>query len=169
MAHSIYITSSEGHSGKSSIALGVLDTLSHGVERVGVFRPVARSTEQRDYVLELLLGHDGVELDYDECVGVTYEEVHQDPDAALSRIVERFKAVERKCDAVVIVGSDYTDVATPTELGYNAAVAANLGAPVLLVLTGRSVDESRAGSPVVVGQMAELCLADLTAALARLL
>lgn len=168
VAHSIYITSSEGHSGKSSIALGVLDTLSHGVERVGVFRPVARSSEKRDYVLELLLGHDGVELDYDECVGVTYEEVHQDPDAALSRIVERFKAVERKCDAVVIVGSDYTDVATPTELGYNAAVAANLGAPVLLVLTGRSVDESRARTADELRQIAELSLPELTAAHASL-
>ena len=29
MATSIYITSAEGHSGKSSIALGVLDTLIH--------------------------------------------------------------------------------------------------------------------------------------------
>ena len=71
MATSIYITSAEGHSGKSSVALGVLDTLSHEVERVGVFRPIARSTAERDYVLELLLAHDGVELDYDDCVGVT--------------------------------------------------------------------------------------------------
>ena len=114
MARSIYITSAEGHSGKSSIALGVLDTLLRGVEKVGVFRPVARSTQERDYVVELLLAHDGVDLDYDECIGVSYEEVHENPDAALSRIVDRYKAVERKCDAVVIVGSDYTDVATPT-------------------------------------------------------
>ncbi len=143
MARSIYITSAEGHSGKSSIALGVLDTLLRTVERVGVFRPVARSTAERDYVLELLLGRDGVNLDYDECIGVTYEAVHDDPDAALSRIVQRFKAVESQCDAVVIIGSDYTDVATPTELGFNARIAANLGAPVLLVLTGREPSESR--------------------------
>jgi phosphate acetyltransferase len=130
----------EGHAGKSTIALGVLDTLSHEIERVGVFRPVARSSDERDYVLELLLGHDGVGLDYEECVGVSYEEVHADPDAALSRIVERFKAVERQCDAVVILGSDYTDVGSPTELSYNARIAANLGAPVLLVLGGQSDD-----------------------------
>ena len=122
MAHSIYITSAEGHSGKSSVALGVLDTLLRTVERVGVFRPVARSTAERDFVLDLLLARDGVALDYDDCVGVSYEEVHEDPDAALSRIVDRFKAIERQCDAVVIVGSDYTDVATPTELAYNARI-----------------------------------------------
>ncbi len=41
-----------------------------------------------------------------------------------------------RCDAVVVVGSDYTDVGTPTEFSYNARIAANLGAPVLLVLNG---------------------------------
>lgn len=169
MASSIYITSAEGHSGKSSVALGVLDTLSHEAPRVGVFRPIARSTTERDYVLELLLAHDGVDLDYADCVGVTYEEVHDDADAALSRIVERFKAVEAQCDAVVIVGSDYTDVGSPTELGFNARIAANLGAPVLLVLTGRSVDESRGRTADEMRQIADLTLPELTAAHATLL
>ena len=169
MARSIYITSAEGHSGKSTVALGVLDTLLRGVERVGVFRPVARSTVERDFVLELLLAHEGVRLDYDECVGVTYEEVHENPDAALSRIVDRFKAVERKCDTVVIIGSDYTDVATPTELAYNARIAANLGAPVLLVLTGRELDESRARTGDELKQVAELSVPELAMAHASLL
>lgn len=169
MAHSIYITSAEGHSGKSSVALGVLDTLSHEVGRVGVFRPIARSIAERDYVLDLLLAHDGVELDYDECVGVTYDEVHDDPDAALATIVERFKSVESKCDAVVIVGSDYTDVGSPTELGFNARIAANLGAPVLLVLTGRAIDESRGRTADEMRQIAELSLPELAAAHASVL
>jgi len=169
VATSIYITSAEGHSGKSSIALGVLDTLSHETPRVGVFRPIARSTAERDYVLELLLAHDGVDLEYDECVGVTYEEVHDNPDAALERIVERYKQVEAKCDAVVIVGSDYTDVGSPTELGYNARIAANLGAPVLLVLTGRSMDESRGRTADEMRQIAELTIPELAAAHASLL
>ncbi|MCD1269459.1 phosphate acetyltransferase [Microbacterium sp. MEC084] len=138
MARSIYITSAEGHSGKSTVALGVLDALSRATPRVGVFRPIARSTAERDYVLEMLLGHDGVDLDYDECVGVTYDDVRADPDAALATIVGRFKAVEAQCDAVVVVGTDYTDVGSPAELAYNARVAANLGTPVLLVLGGRA-------------------------------
>ena len=72
-------------------------------------------------------------LSYDECAGVTYDELHRDPDAALDRIVERYHLVAEKCDAVVVVGSDYTDVGAPTEFSFNARVAANLGAPVLLV------------------------------------
>ena len=169
MAKSVYITSVEGHSGKSSIALGVLDTLQRSIERVGVFRPVARSTEERDYVLELLLSREGVNLDYEDAVGVTYEDVHDDPDAALSRIVDRFKSIEARCDAVVVIGSDYTDVATPTELAYNARIAANLGAPVLLVLTGREPDESRARTESELKQVTELALPQLLDAHASLL
>jgi phosphate acetyltransferase len=169
MARSIYITSAEGHSGKSTVALGVLDTLTHQIQRVGVFRPIARSIMERDYVLEALLSHDGVDLDYDECVGVTYDDVHADPEAALSRIVERYKAVEAKCDAVVIVGSDYTDVGSPTELSFNARIAANLGAPVLLVLTGRRTDETGGRSPDEMRQIADLAIPELVTAHAGLL
>ncbi|CAL4859166.1 phosphate acetyltransferase [Microbacterium sp. MM2322] len=166
MAQSIYITSAEGHSGKSTIALGVLDTLSRRSPRVGVFRAIARSTEERDYVLEMLLDHDGVDLGYDECIGATYDEVRADPEAALGRIVERYKSVEAQCDAVVIIGSDYTDVGSPAELGYNARIAANLGAPVLVVLSGQPADGERspdAGglSPEQVGNLATLALSEL--------
>jgi len=164
VARSIYITSVEGHTGKSTVALGMLDTLSHQTRRVGVFRPVARSKDSRDYVLEMLLAHDGVDLPYEECIGVGYDAVHADPDAALSEIVSRFKAVERQCDAVVILGSDYTDVGSPTELGFNARVAANLGAPVLLVLGGQQHDEHGARSPGDLRQILSLAETELSAA-----
>ncbi|MHB1170914.1 MAG: phosphotransacetylase family protein, partial [Lacisediminihabitans sp.] len=169
MARSIYIASVEGHAGKSTIALGVLDALSRELERVGVFRPVARSSDERDYVLELLLAHDGVGLDYGDCVGVSYEQVHSDPEAALSEIVSRYKAVERQCGAVVILGSDYTDVGSPTELSFNARIAANLGAPVLLVLGGRQTDDRGSRSADDIRQVAELALVELEAAHASVL
>jgi len=142
---SIYVSAPEGETGKSTVALGLLDLLTRRVQRVGVYRPIARSTEQRDYVLELLLGHDGVDLPYEDCVGVTYEDVHEDQEAALATIVSRYHAMARQCDAVVIVGSDYTDVAGATELAFNARIAANLGSPVLLVVSGkeRSAQEVR--------------------------
>jgi phosphate acetyltransferase len=168
VAQSIYITSAEGHSGKSSVALGVLDALSRATPRVGVFRPIARSTVERDYVLEMLLAHDGVDLDYDECVGVTYDDVRADADAALGRIVERYKAVEAQCDAVVVIGSDFTDVGSPAELTYNARIAANLGAPVLLVVGGRAqqglsehLGSSVSRTPDEMGQIASLALVEL--------
>ncbi|KQY77521.1 phosphate acetyltransferase [Microbacterium sp. Root1433D1] len=168
MAQSIYITSAEGHTGKSTIALGALDALMRVSPRVGVFRPLARSVTARDEILELMLAHDGVNLDYEDCIGVTYDDVRSDPEAALSTIVARFKAVEAQCDAVVVIGSDYTDVASPAELGFNARIAANLGAPVLLVLSGR--DQQRQAEQLgtttarpagAIAQIAALALSEL--------
>ncbi|SDS79793.1 phosphate acetyltransferase [Paraoerskovia marina] len=160
---SVYITSPEGDTGKSTVALGVLDQLVRRATRVGVFRPVARNTargdaaEDRDYVLELLLAHDGVDLAYEDAIGVTYEDVHADPDAALSRILSRYHAVAAVCDVVVVIGTDYTDIAGPTELAFNARVAANLGSPVLLVVSGRNRD---AGG---IRQLAEVSVGELQA------
>ena len=177
MSRSIYITSAEGNSGKSTVALGVIDALSRRGQRVGVFRPIARSRDERDYVLEVLLEHDGVAVDYDDSIGVSYDAVHADPDAALASIVERFHDVEQQCDAVVIVGSDYTDVSSPTELNINARVAANLGAPVLLVLGGRDSSETSgrgladpgARTPDDLRRAAEVALAELEHEHAQLL
>ncbi|HWS50372.1 MAG TPA: phosphate acetyltransferase [Microbacterium sp.] len=175
MARSIFITSAEGHTGKSTIALGVLDALMRVTPKVGVFRPITRSVIERDHVLELLLAHDGVQLEYDECIGVTYDDVRADADQAMATIVARFKAVESQCDAVVIIGSDYTDVASPAELGFNARIAANLAAPVLLVLSGRDqqrqaeqLGTTTARTVAAVGQMASLALAEVAAERAEL-
>ena len=140
MARSIYIASPEGHTGKSTIALGLVDMFVRRVERVGIFRPVVRGGSERDNVLELLLSHDGIELDYDDCVGVTYDDVHADETGALSTILNRYHAVAAESDVVVVVGSDYTDVAGPAELAFNGRVAANLGSPVLL--TVRALDRT---------------------------
>ncbi len=152
---SIYVASPEGDSGKSTIALGVLQMLAATTARVGVFRPIARSTEEPDYILELLVEHTTADLSYEQSLGVTYEQVHSDQDAALSEIVSRYHEVAAQCDAVVIVGSDYTDVGSPSELGFNARIAVNLGAPVLLALRGsdRTPDE--------IAQLAALCQAEL--------
>ena len=51
----IYIASPEGDTGKSTIALGVLHRLAATVAKVGVFRPITRLGEDRDYILDLLL------------------------------------------------------------------------------------------------------------------
>ncbi|WP_430592266.1 phosphate acetyltransferase [Humidisolicoccus flavus] len=161
MTTRLFITSAEGHAGKSIVALGVVETLSRTVARVGVFRPVARSSSEHDSVLDILLAHDAVHLSYDDAIGTTYEQVHDNPEAALAEIVTRFKAIESRFDAIVIVGSDYTDVGSPTELSFNAAVAANLGAPVLLVLGGVDPDSGSPRTPAQMRQLAELTIPEL--------
>ncbi len=165
MTTRIYVTSSEGGTGKSTVVIGLLDALERTVGRVGVFRPIARTVvdpADRDYVLELLLEHATAGLTYDESVGTSYEHVHDDQDAALALIVDRFAAIEDRCDAVVIVGSDYTDVGTPTELSVNGRIAADLAASVLLVTGGQKPGGNGPRSAHDVADVTDLALAQLT-------
>jgi phosphate acetyltransferase len=153
----VYVASPEGDTGKSTIALGILHRLTATVVRVGVFRPITRLGEDRDYILELLLAHTTAGLAYEQCVGVSYQQLHEDPDVAIADIVDRFHAMAEHCDAVLVVGSDYTNVASPSELSVNARIAVNLGAPVVLAV------RAKGRTPGEVVQVVELCLAELAA------
>ncbi|MFJ4658528.1 phosphate acetyltransferase [Nocardia sp. NPDC088792] len=159
---SVYIASPEGDTGKSTVALGVLQALAATTPRVGVFRPITRSAIERDYIVELLLEHSTADVDYEQSIGVNYEAVHADPDSAISEIVMRYHDMAKVCDAVLILGSDYTDVASPSELRFNARIAVNLGAPVLLVVRGAG------RSPNELAQVVDLCANELKSEHAKL-
>ena len=161
MVTRIYLTSAEGRTGKSTVAVGLLETLKASVPRVGVFRPIVRAGTDRDYILELMIAHASAGQSYDDSVGVNYDALHDDPEAALATIVERFAEVEDRCDAVLILGSDYTDVGTPTELSTNGRIAANLAAPVVLVTGGRSPDGEGARTPKQCAEIAQIALDEL--------
>ena len=54
MTHNLYITGAEQGSGKSVIVLAVMELLTGYAEKIGIFRPVVRSTPQEDNLLRLL-------------------------------------------------------------------------------------------------------------------
>ncbi|GGA69855.1 phosphate acetyltransferase [Pseudoclavibacter endophyticus] len=173
MTSSIYLTSSQRYSGKSTVALGILDALSGTAGRVGVFRPVIRTDDRDargDHVLELLLerADRSIGLTGEDASGVTYDDVHADPDAALGVILSKFHELQRRCDTIVVVGSDFTDVAHPTEFAYNLRIAANMGAKVLMVLSGR--DDALGARPAEdVAAALEVVLPEFVASHASLL
>ena len=130
------MVSPEGETGKSIVALGIIDALTRKVGSVGVFRPIVDGGDERDEVLDALVSQPAVDQTYDEARGVTYDDVRTDPDQALGTIVHQFGEAAGKHDAVVIIGSDYSDVTSSTELTYNARIAANLNAPVAVAVSG---------------------------------
>src|SRR5215217_2194876 len=140
MTRSVYVASPEGLTGKSAVALGLVDALTREVGSVGIFRPlttVGTSSGETDLVVDLLVNRPGVNQTYEEALGVTYEAAREDADEALHQIVERFGQLTDRFEVIVVVGSDYADVASGTELSFNAKIAANLGSPVVLVVHGR--------------------------------
>ncbi|HEX7211963.1 MAG TPA: phosphate acetyltransferase [Propionibacteriaceae bacterium] len=139
MSRSVYIASPEGFTGKSAVALGLLDALTREVDSVGIFRPLTTSSgsDDVDLIVDLLVNQPGISQTYEEAIGVTYNAAREDADEALHVIVERFGQLSDRFDVILVVGSDYTDVASGTELSFNAKIAANLGSPVVLVVHGR--------------------------------
>ena len=155
MARSIYIASPSAGTGKSTVALGLVASLTKVVAKVGVFRPFVDSRDA-DPFLALLLARSGSSAPATGCIGVTWDEFHADPEEALSRIVSSYRALARDHDVVIIDGSDFTDVAGTPELALNARVAANLGVPVLLVVSGQgSPEDVRSSVEVSIAEIAE--------------
>ena len=153
MARSIYIASPNAGTGKSTVALGLVSCLTKVVAKVGVFRPFVESREG-DAFLNLLLARAGSTTPAEQCVGATWDEFHTDPEEALARIVDAYRALAREHDVVIIDGSDFTDVAGNPELALNARVAANIGVPILLVVSGQYDPKDIVGSVEV--SMAEI-------------
>ncbi len=158
MSRSVYVASPEGQTGKSAVALGLVDALTREVGSVGIFRPlttVGTSSGETDLVVDLLVHQPGIDQTYEEALGVTYEAAREDADEALHQIVERFGQLTDRFEVIVVVGSDYADVASGTELSFNAKIAANLGSPVVLVLhgRGRTPDQIRAAADSAVAEL----------------
>jgi phosphate acetyltransferase len=152
VSQSVYIASPEGMTGKSIVAFGLLEALASRSDRVGVYRPVVRSSSTRDYAVDLLISHPAVDQTYEDAIGVDHELVLSDPDTAHERILARHRELAERYSVLVVLGSDYDDLANPTELAFNAEVAANMGAPVVVVISGldRSPDQIGALAAVAV-------------------
>ncbi|MEV4807016.1 phosphate acetyltransferase [Nonomuraea sp. NPDC049421] len=136
MTRSVYVAAGEAESNKGSVALGLVELLSRQVGTVGVFRPVVRAGRE-DGLIATVRSRFQLAIPYEACAGVTYDEVHADAERAAGDIVARYRALAGQCDAIVVIGTDYTDVGAPTEFGFNARLAADLGTPVINVVSGR--------------------------------
>lgn len=137
VANRVYIAATEGHVGKSVVALGLVEALAGRFGSLGVFRPVVKNPAN-DPITRVLVAEPSVQTSYEQSIGVSYADVAHDPEAAMGTIIERFGAL-RDLDAVVIIGSDYSDLMTPTELSLNAEIAAHLDAPVIFVSSAKNM------------------------------
>nr|WP_211303693.1 phosphate acetyltransferase [Pseudosporangium ferrugineum] len=147
VASSVYVAGLGPGVGKGTVALGLIELLSRQVARIGVFRPLVPGPG-KDPLLTLLASRYPLAAGYDESYGVTMNEAAAlvadgRREELISRIVERYRAVERQCASVVVVGSDFTDGQDevhdelPRELAFNARLATEFGSVVVPVVSGQ--------------------------------
>ncbi|MFJ6618566.1 phosphate acetyltransferase [Kitasatospora sp. NPDC091335] len=149
MARSVYVTGIDRGDGRQAVELGVMELLTRQVDRVGVFRPLVHAAAPgqpgSDHVVELLRGRYRLDLPSAGLYGLTYEEAAalqaaRGQDELVSVLVDRFHALERRCQAVLVLGTDFADTGIPDELAFNARLANEFGAAVLPVVGGHGED-----------------------------
>ncbi|GLW56430.1 phosphate acetyltransferase [Kitasatospora phosalacinea] len=149
VARSVYVTGIDRGDGRQAVELGVMELLTRQVDRVGVFRPLVHAPEGgeagSDHVVELLRSRYRLDLPVSELYGLTYDEAAalqaaHGQDELVSALVDRFHQLERRCQAVLVLGTDFSETNIPDELAFNARLANEFGAGVLPVVGGRHED-----------------------------
>ncbi|MBM2621160.1 phosphate acetyltransferase [Actinoplanes sp. LDG1-06] len=146
MARSVYVAGLGPGVGKGTVALGLVELLSRQVARIGVFRPLVAG-DGDDPLLTLLTKRYPVVAPYADSYGVTTAEASAlvadgKWEELISRIVERYREVERRAASVVVIGSDFAAGGAkerdeiPRELGFNARLATEFGSVVIPVISG---------------------------------
>jgi phosphate acetyltransferase len=150
MLRNLYITAMGPHSGKSIVALGLMELLSTKVARLGYFRPIIPGGGERDSQIELFRSRYGLAASYAEMHALTEDEARDISDYAELRkhVVAAYKALEQGCDFIVCEGTDFTRPTPGLDFGRNADLANELGAPVLVVVDGGPAEQTAASARV---------------------
>jgi len=149
MTNAIYLTTTEPFSGKSIIALGLMNLLAGKTEKIAYFKPVVSTQRtQIDNHLDTIAKHFGLTTPYEEMFAFTRDEVMKYQNAGkeayiIDTVIEKFKQLQEKNDFVVVEGTDFMGGTTNLEFDGNISIAKNLGLPVVLIIKseGKSVKE----------------------------
>jgi phosphate acetyltransferase len=142
MTNAIYLTTTEPYSGKSIIALGLMNLLAGKTEKVAYFKPVISTPRnQHDSHLETIARHFELTAPYEDMFEFTREEVVKYQNEGkesyiIDRVIEKFKRIQEKNDFVVVEGTDFMGGAFNLEFDGNISIAKNLGLPVVLIIKG---------------------------------
>lgn len=128
----VTIISPEAANGRNLVALGVVNALA-GTRKTGVFRPaVCRKETFTDMLLKASTAGQGRE----QAVGVCPKRARRDKDGSRADIVAAYETAVSTIapEAMVIVGTDRSNINDPELFAFNADVAADLKSPVFLAV-----------------------------------
>ena len=144
MPNNLFVTATEERSGKSVIVLGIMQMLLNQLHRVAFFRPIINDhvEEKPDHDISLIIDHFNLEQEYETCYGCTLKKAYElinsgREDDLHDLILQKYREIADEYDFVLIEGTDFRGQDTTFESEINGDIAANLGAPVLLISSGR--------------------------------
>jgi phosphate acetyltransferase len=156
MTKSIFIASAEPFTGKSVIALGLVNMLLGKTEKIGFFKPII--SEQipgvKERHIEAILDYFSLPIPYEDTHVFTRPQVLQLSESEhhgemIDSIIAKYKTLEEDYDFTVIEGSDFLGEGIAFEFETNAEIAKNLGVPVLAIVGGQHKSVAQAVSAVM--------------------
>ncbi len=143
MTKSVFIATTEPYSGKSMVALGLVNMLLGKAYKVAFFKPMINALpgEKKDKDIEMIIDHFGLSTPYEDTYAFTRQEAMQKLEAAeisslIDTVIHKVKKLEEEYDFTVIEGSDFVGEGAAFEFETNITIAKNLAAPVILVVSG---------------------------------
>jgi phosphate acetyltransferase len=146
MSGSLYITATEARSGKSAIALGVMEMLLRQIKSVGFFRPiisVGKTSDNKDNDISLISAYFDLKVPYEKMYGFTATEASEmlsnsQVEGIIEGILTKYNALRQDYDFILCEGTDFDSSTTAFELDINAEISKHLGSTVLLVANARN-------------------------------
>jgi len=143
MTKSIFIATTEPYSGKSVVALGLVNMVLGKTSRIAYFKPVINRdpVDGKDPHVETIINYFGLDIQYSDTYAFTragaMREMENDGQGQmLNTIIRKYKKLEDTYDFTVIEGSDFLGEGTAFEFELNLSIAKNLSAPVITVISG---------------------------------
>ena len=147
MTKNVFIASAEPFSGKSVVALGLVNMLLGKAQKVAYFKPIIHSNSRikKDVHIDTILSHFNLPVSYDDSYAFTGLEAlklmeRDNQNVMIETIIHKLKQLEKNHDFTVIDGSDFVGESTAFEFETNISIAKNLGAPVIIVVSGEGKD-----------------------------
>ena len=156
MTKAVFIAAAEPNSGKSLVALGLVNMLLGQARRVGYFKPIIDYDPALgpDPHVDTVVKHFKLPLPYADTYAYTRPEalrlIEADAQGELiDAVICKFKHWEDHYDFTVVEGSDFLGPGTAFEFDANLSIAKNLGVPVVLVVSGEGKSTAQMVSSVL--------------------
>jgi phosphate acetyltransferase len=143
MTKNVFIASAEPYSGKSIVALGLVNLLLGKARKVAYFKPIINPEikDKKDVHIDTVLEHFKLPIQYEEAFAYTRQEAlklleKESQSEMIDTIIHKVKKLEETNDFTIIDGSDFVGEGTAFEFEANINIARNLGSPAIIVVSG---------------------------------
>ncbi|HLL44007.1 MAG TPA: AAA family ATPase, partial [Segetibacter sp.] len=145
MTKSVFVATTEPYSGKSIVALGLVNMLLGKTKKIGYFKPVINieQGDGKDAHIQTITEYFNLGIKYEDTYaftrsGLMRQMENSNQDRILHTIIHKFKELEEDYDFTVIEGSDFLGEGTAFEFELNLSIAKNLNTPVIIVSSGEN-------------------------------